>query len=312
MVGEREARIEAGKRALSFGVRFLDNAMGGIMPNDLLLLGAKSGVGKTALATIISLHNCAMGKRVHYFALEAEELEIERRMKFQVLASEYYRARFQPPPIRYLDWAMGRIDHLTGPYEEQAEQLLRDRLSNLHTFYRFNSFTGDDFCKRLDAIKDETDLVVLDHLHYVDHEGDENQGYKQTVKKIRDSALRVGKPVLVVAHVRKGDRRNDTPVPTLEDFHGTSDVPKISTKAIMLAPAFEVEGARPYRLPTYMQVVKCRPDASVTRFAAQVTFNARENKYEPEYGLGRFHDGGFQVLSADQMPPWARAKRYDE
>ncbi len=53
------------------------------------MLGAKTGIGKTALATITALHNCQQGKRVHYFALEAEEREIERRMKFQIIADLY-------------------------------------------------------------------------------------------------------------------------------------------------------------------------------------------------------------------------------
>jgi hypothetical protein len=310
IVGERADRIATGKRALGFGIRFLDDALGGILPNDLILLGAKSGVGKTALAAMITLHNCGLGKHVHYFALEAEELEIERRMKFQVLASEYYQSGYDRQPIRYLDWMLGRIDHIVGHLEDRADEIVREKLSTLRTFYRFNSFTGDDFVHKLEAIRHETDLVVLDHLHYVDHEGDnENAGYKATVKKIRDSALRVGKPVLVVAHVRKSDRRYDSPVHGLEDFHGSSDVPKISTKAIMIAPAFGTEGSRPYLLPTYLQVAKCRPDSSVTRHVAQVTFNARENKYEPEYTLGRINDDGFAALTYDQQPAWA--KRYD-
>ena len=36
---------------LSFGVKFLDAALGGILPDDLVLIGAPSGVGKTGFVT---------------------------------------------------------------------------------------------------------------------------------------------------------------------------------------------------------------------------------------------------------------------
>lgn len=308
IAGERTERVSLGAAALSFGVRFLDDALGGIVRTDLVLLGAKTGIGKTALATIVALHNCQRGKRVHYFALEAEEREIERRMKFQIIAQEYYRTGFQRPPIRYLDWHMGRLDHELASYEEWADAELGRYLANLLTFYRIDSFTSDDFRARLDEVKADTDLVVLDHLHYVDSTDDnENRGYKRTVKAIRDSALNASKPVIVVAHVRKGDRRNDRLVPDVEDFHGSSDIPKMATKAIMLAPAYEAESPKPFLWPTYMQVVKCRLDSSLTRYAAMCNFNTRSNCYEEDYLLGKLTAGGslFAPLSFAEKPAWA-------
>jgi len=308
--GEREDRIACGPKALSFGVQFLDDAIGGILPKDLILLGAKTGVGKTALATMLALHNVQHGKRVHYFALEAEEIEIERRMKFQVLATEYYRAG-NTRPLRYLDWYMGRLDSITARFEEEAEERLRTQLKNLLTFYRFKSFTSDDFVERLEVIKSQTDLVILDHLHYMDNDDEnENRGYKHTVKQIRDSALESGRPIVVVAHVRKGDRRYETLVPGVEDFHGSSDISKIATKAIMLAPAYDRQNGRAHLLSTYMQVAKCRLDNSVTRYVALVTFNAQKNAYEDDYFLGRLINGGreFKYLTGDEMPVWSRAR----
>jgi hypothetical protein len=111
----------------------------------------------------------------------------------------------------------------------------------------------------------------------------------------------------MVAHLRKGDRRNDGLIPTAEDFHGSSDVPKIATKAVMLAPAFDVPNPNTFQWNTYMQVAKCRTDNSVTRYAALMLFNSRTNSYEPGYTLGRLTEGGsvFSALPLDDMPPWA-------
>ena len=309
MEGEREERADLARRMLSFGVQFLDDAMTGIAPNDLILLGAKTGVGKTALATRIALHNAKEGKRVHYFALEAESREIERRMYYELLANEYYSSHPHAGPIRYLDWYTGALDDRLAVYEPAAREKLRASTAKLMTFYRTTEFTSDDFNDHLARIKDATDLVVLDHLHYVDSaDENENRGYKRVVKQIRDSALSAGKPVLVVAHVRKSDRRNDTLIPTIEDFHGSSDVPKMATKAIMIAPAYDIAPQVSYVWPTYMQISKCRLDGTLSRYAAVVNFDAREGAYADEYTLGRLVDGGkaFRNLTYDETPAWAR------
>jgi len=307
---ERKQRVDLGRGALSFGVRFLDDALGGITTRDLVLVGAKTGVGKTQLATLMALNACSAGKRVHYFALEAEDLEIERRMKYGIIADLFYRDRDHDDrrSIRYLDWYMGRLDQVVGRYEEQADAELATRLKNLTVHYSDGNFTADDFCERLEQIKPEADLVILDHLHYVEiDDANENRGYKRALKQIRNSALLAERPVILVAHLRKTDKRYDGLVPGVEDFHGSSDVPKIATKAVVLAPA-DVPKHVSYLWGTYMQVAKCRNDSSVTRYTALTTFNARQNRYENDYILGKLTDGGksFAVLPSNEMPTWAR------
>ena len=306
--GERAERLANGAGILSFGVKFLDDAMGGITRRDLVLIGAKTGSGKTQLASNIAMTNCRAGKRVHYFALEAEDREIERRMKFQLLAAIYYRdfvgAHIK---LRYIDWYNGRLDYVLGRFEREADEELRELTRNLSTYYRVDSFTSDDFAKHLDAIREETDLAVLDHFHYVDSTDDnENRGHKRIVKQIRDSVLRAEKPVIVIGHIRKSDPKVTPLVPTEEAFHGSSDIVKIATKAIMIAPDYETETGNPSLWSTYMQIVKCRQDSSLTRYVARVNYDTKHDAYEEFYVLGRLTDGGreFKGLDSGQWPTW--------
>src|SRR3954469_17207692 len=83
---EREERQRHAKARLRFHVSFLDDCIRGILPNDLVLLGAPSGVGKTDLALHIATSNAREGKRVTYLALEAEPRELERRTKFRIMS----------------------------------------------------------------------------------------------------------------------------------------------------------------------------------------------------------------------------------
>lgn len=315
---ERADRLTRAPNILSFGVKFLDVALGGIFANDLVLLGAALGRGKTELATLIAMANAKAGKRVHYLALEAEENEIERRIKYKLLVSLVagspmgYRQlhRFNP-----LDWYAGKLEDVAGPLDADMSRLLARDYATLKTFYRVREFTGTQMERLLLAIQDETDLVILDHLHYVDSEDkDENRGVKAIVKKLRDAALDIGKPVILVAHVRKSDRKAKQLIPTEEDFHGSSDVPKIATKAIMLAPARDQPQSAPWRSPTYIHPVKCRVDGQRTRYPALVDFDARASQYVDDFALGRLTPGGdkFELLKPGEYPAWSKLEEKPE
>lgn len=291
--GEREDRIEHGKHILPFGVDFADRALGGIYRRDLILIGAASGHGKTEFVTAVAKHNARKGKRVHYFALEAEPLEIERRIKFQLVADAVFddveRGRLDKRAVRgfrYRSWYEGRFDDLCAKYERAAEQIVSDEFRTLFTCYKFRDFTGNDFEKACLAIQDETDLIVLDHLHYLDtNDPNENAGYKAIVKQVRNVQAAAGKPVLLVAHVRKADRFVKRAVPTLDDFHGTSDIPKIATKALMLARG-PSDPTNPLLRSTLMAPLKNRFDGSVTFYVGAVSFDVQTNRYQSGFKLG--------------------------
>jgi hypothetical protein len=114
----------------------------------------------------------------------------------------------------------------------------------------------------------------------------------------------------VIAHVRKGDRKSRQLVPGIEDFHGSSDISKIATKAIMLAPAHDKEDDEdrlPYMWPTYFHIGKCRTDGSRTRFLGLVAFNARRNAYELGYSMHKMLLSGdeSELIPDNKRPHWA-------
>lgn len=311
--GESARRLEEAKHILGFGVNYLDKALGGIARNDLVIIGARTGAGKTELSTLIAMYNAAQGRVVHYLALEAEEDEIERRLKYktlvQLVAENCTGAARRR--MNYLDWRYGRLEDITGPFEGSAQAILETRVATLYTRYREGDFNAEKLAAVIEDVKDATDLVVIDHLHYVDtDDANENRGYKHIVKTIRDVALRIGRPVVVVAHIRKGDRRAGALVPDCDEFHGTSDVPKISTKAITLAPASDQPHDKPSFSNTYMRAAKCRPDGERTRYCGLVGYNHKFGVYEETFSLGRLMnaDTHFEPLENEKYPPWAEHK----
>jgi KaiC/GvpD/RAD55 family RecA-like ATPase len=311
---------------LSFGVSFLDDAMIGILKNDLILVGARSGAGKTQFCVNVALANVRAGKRVHFLALEAEQGEIETRIIFQFFQELFTENRKNWMAARmtekndelrmrldavyskrfsYQQFALGETLQILPDLTNMAIEKL-DSLEGLHTFYKSDKFDVRDFMLKVLECDDETDLIICDHVHYFDYDDDaENKSIKEIAKTARTLALENGKPIILVSHLRKSDKNGDL-VPSLEEFHGSSDLYKIATKAITLAPgAWNAEG----KMQTFVRIVKNRFDGSVTRVIGAVNYLISEGRYEIEYKIGdanQKRDSGFTALEPFNYPQWAR------
>lgn len=312
IVGERDRRIEKSKRQMPYQHAFLDDCLRSIMPHDLILIGAETGVGKTELARSIAMRNAFEGKRVHYFALEAEPDEIEMRGKYTELMK---LAISKLPPdifekLNYSDWYRGRVDADVRFLEYEAEQKFAEKYKTLKTYYRGSKFDYETINKLFLAIQDETDLIILDHLHYVDVADDnENRGLRSAVMAIRNVSLLIGRPVILVVHLRKRDMRTKSLVPSLGDVHGSSDITKVCTHAIMLAraPRSAIDYTRAGYFNTFFSVPKDRV-AGATDCVALCLFDWKKRGYSESYTLGRAGKGGdvFEPMGTSEVPQWAR------
>lgn len=307
---ERAERLKNATLPLQFGISYLDDALGGVFKNDLILIGAYSGIGKTELVTNIAMKNAGLGKRVHFFALEAEQMEIERRIKYKMLSEMFYktlRSKYQHIQFDFSEWYAGKLDKIIGDYEPEIEKLLLDLYPTLSTIYRDGGdYTVEKFEKQFLAIQDQTDLVIIDHLHYFDSEDpNENRALRNIIKKLRDTALLIGKPIILVAHVRKRERKIKQLVPELEDFHGTSDIGKIATRAITIGQSKELSLDKT-KVVTYFKIVKNRLASNRTRFVAITNFDISNNMYDKKYLLGTEEpDGEFILADKNDVPFWA-------
>jgi 5S rRNA maturation endonuclease (ribonuclease M5) len=312
VAGERVERAAIVAKGLPFGVKCLDVTLGAILPTDEVLVGAATGIGKTELAKIVAQQNAMDGRRVYGVFLEAEPKEIERRIKFNVL-SQLLVGKNRWPLVRnrwnFHDWYHGKLDDLWLSLEGEAEDLMRG-LKNLHTFYRIKDFTANDFARMFDAIADEAELVLLDHFHYLDDDDrDGTASQRRSAKKIRDAVLTAQKALLVVAHIRKAERKGKQIIPLADDFSGASELVKAATKAVMIAPARDVERPSPGLWPTFINPVKNRLDGQRARFGSLTYYNAAAGCYSDDFELGTVSMSGdeFKAIPRHQWPDWATA-----
>jgi KaiC/GvpD/RAD55 family RecA-like ATPase len=313
---EFDRRIEQTKNKISFGISYLDAGLSGIMPNDLVLVGAKTGAGKSELVTGIAHSAIQQMKRVYQFSLEAEEGETTSRLKYRLLANKFYSdSRFsttrQLRKLNYVDWYEGGFNDVLGELEKEITQEMQFVYENYFVRYKTEKdFTADQLVKEIEEVKHDADLIIVDHFHYLDFDSEnENMSMTKAAATIRQTSLTIGVPIILVAHVRKAERKGAALVPDIEDFHGTSNLAKICTKAIMIGPAYDQELSDPTLYGTYMKISKMRRDNSRSRFTALVVFDVKTNAYQPQFQIGRLVKEGqsfAMIKELDKQPHWAK------
>lgn len=300
-------RDEYNTRRISFDNVFLDDCLGGLYPDDLILAGAGTGVGKTALACSLA-HSAAKGgvDPVYMFALEAEVGEIAARLGYTELAKGHRGGR-----IDFSGWWRGRYPELDKQWPTVAQQL-EPSLSRLRTLYkRRGDFTNTNLSQQLETIAGDAKLVIVDHIHVVDTKaGSELAAQHKTVRLLRDFALDCSIPVFAVSHIRKRDQSaRGVVVPEVDDLHGSSALQKIATGVVLFAPDWDGERPKPWLAPTLIRVAKDRRGRA-SRLWARLYYNMRTCTYGDTYRLGYIgwekRQQIWLPLPASRVPDWAR------
>lgn len=294
---------------LRFGISYLDVATRGIAPNDLILLGAPTGVGKTELCVQVALANIEDGRRVHFIALEADQGEIERRLLWALITKQFFDDTNRPNlalRLNMADWLKGEfVGTKIEEYEKIGIDYLSKALKNLFSFYKLKEFGVDELRQNVFAVADETDLVIIDHVHYFDWDDDnDNRAIKIIAKAARNISLLSRKPIILVAHLRKRDRNNRDMAPGVDEFHGSSDLTKIATKVITVARApkhdlIDDQGKE----PTFFRICKSRIDGSITRYVARMLFDYKTKTYDTKF---RLSENGEEFTEVQEYPFWAK------
>lgn len=284
------------------GIDFIDDAFrGGILKDDLILLGAPTGVGKTQSAVNIAKNAVLAGKRVNFFALEAQRNEIEARLMF---------SESENMAISSGDFMHGIDDEDTEIKALQA-CLKMERLKNLMVYYRkVQGFDADELTRHILSLQNQTDLIILDHFHFLDHDIAKNEilAHKEAIRKIEFISKSSGIPVILVAHLNKAHSKADT-IPTHYDFYGTSDLPNICTKAFTFSKNIpeEITVSRSERFsPTVVYCSKERQDSSVTNYFAICNFDRQTGSYRSGYRLFDKFTKDELTQTDPRFPRWAK------
>lgn len=262
------------KKICNFGIKFLDDKIGGIYDEDLLIVGAESGIGKSTIAEIIAF-NCVEQKvKPALFSLENFAGNTVDKKAF-----ELFKARTAQWNLKFRQWIdiKNRTPSLTDDDVAIAEKLaykmnLIERTNKDYTIDKLE----EDFKKVVEA---GCEVIILDHLDYFDaYEKDNDlQHTKRLMKTIRRLQDQYKVAVIGFSQLRKNIDRNII-IPTYDDLYGSGDKVKQATLVLMVARCEEEAKNGVY--PTYFNLSK---DRFGSKEACKIGYNIIKNKYEDNY-----------------------------
>lgn len=276
--------FEKNKRVGKFGITYLDDRLRGINQGDLILIGARSGAGKSTLADIIAQANAKSDFKVHLFSLENFEGDF-----FITKVFYNYRNIVNDRNLDLRDFACGNFEINTEALidaEKRAEESYKNiTITNRKANYNIDNLIED---MKYTVERNGTQLIILDHLDYVDKDNPNENDISHITKLMREIRnLQDIYKVAVVAfsHLRKPVNSKDLPaVPSIDEFIGSSNKVKEATIVIMVAPDDNENEKNPdsQRKATWFCVRKCRM-GGIDNKTGKIYFDRRIGKYNNDY-----------------------------
>ena len=268
------------KRIGTFGNAYLDYKLKGINKGDLILIGSRSGAGKSTIAELIATHNADKGVKVTLISLENFEGDNILNTAFY-----YYKDLAKDYDLNIRDFMSGEFA-INQSCLEQAEKMARKRFLNINIINRrVEGFTLADLkeCLTDAKVNKNSELVIIDHLDYFDKLSNEsdNEHISNLMSEIREAQYALKMPVVAVSHLRKnGDK--ECKVPSMDEFIGSSNKVKQSTIVVLFAPDDETNEGRmltdKYLRSTFCCVRKLR-NGGIDNTVGRLEFDTKLGKY---------------------------------
>lgn len=300
---ERESKTIASRnlqKMAKYHLPFLDDCLLGILPNELVVIGADTGLGKTELVNYIALNNALNKKRVCLFSLEGDRDETIGRYKWRIICEEYYKHPIGLE-MSFQKYLMNGLPELDG-LKRKAELVIEKLGDYLKIFSRETELDYETLAKTLLRIND-ADLIIIDHLHYVPLTSADAEHFQisNIVRAIQQITKIKNMPVILVSHLRKKAR--DRGLPDNEDLHGSSNIAKEADTVILISEA-ENELRATTRASHY-RISKSRTGAP-RQYIGKIYYDTVTKNFLRDYRLSAFDGGKLKELSTLDTPEWAK------
>jgi len=201
-------------RGISTTIRMLDELNGGLQPGQLVVLGARPSVGKSALATGIALQAAKQGHHTAMVSMEMTSAEIYARMIAQETNCSYRQL-------------------MTG-----ADNA--DMLAHLPIFFADDpQLTVHDIRARAEQLQQSQGLhlLIVDYLQLIQEHADSKRPREQQIaaisRALKMTAMTLNIPVLALSQLNRESEHRHNKRPTLADLRESGAIEQ-DADAVML------------------------------------------------------------------------------
>jgi replicative DNA helicase len=196
------------------GINALDKVTGGWQNSDLIMIGARSGMGKSDLAVNLVLNAAKNGFKVALYTLEMSSLQLVNRMI--AVDREIERTKIRSGRLDDLDWS--------------SLSMFSEKISN-HAIVvddpGINHISVRSSARKL-KIKEKIDMVVVDYLQLIESLGKgktTNDKVSEISRSLKLMAKELNIPVISLSQLsRDVEKRGGDKRPVLSDLRDSGSL----------------------------------------------------------------------------------------
>lgn len=204
------------------GLAGLDELLGGLEGGDVIVIGARPAVGKSAFVTQIASNLANQGKRIGFYSLEMQEKQMYER--FVVSQSGIGLTRLRRAK-RFLGDEKERFD--------KANEVLEKKDNLVIT-------TGS---KAVSDIRSESrhmgyDIIIVDYLQLLKadkaYRGNRAAEVGAISKAMKSLAMELNIPIIVLSQLNRVSELKETKEPTMAELRESGDIEQDASVIILL------------------------------------------------------------------------------
>lgn len=195
---------------LCVGMPKLDDITGGLEGGDVIVIGARPAVGKSALVTQIALHLAGHKKKVAFYNLEMSEKQIYERLVSAVSGIGLTRIR--------------RAHSFLGNEKERFDRA-NNELKQASLFIRSGPGSVSQIrneCKHL-----ELDCIIIDYIQLLKADVKYQSRASEVgaiSKAIKSLAMELNIPIIALSQLNRLSEARENKEPTMADLRETGDI----------------------------------------------------------------------------------------
>ena len=204
------------------GLSKLDDLLGGLEGGDMIVIGARPAVGKSAFVTQITSNLSEQGKRIGFYNLEMQEKQVYER--FVVSQSGIGLTRLRRAK-KFLGDEKERFD--------KANEVLEKKDNIVIT-------TGS---KSVSEIRAESrhmgyDIIIIDYLQLLksdkEYRGNRYAEVGAISKSIKALAMELNIPIIALSQLNRVSEARDTKEPTMAELREAGDIEQDASVIILM------------------------------------------------------------------------------
>ena len=202
------------------GLKNLDNILAGFHRSDLIILGARPSVGKSAAAMSIGYNIAKQGKPVVLFSLEMSReqltdrlISIGSKVGLQQLRTGQFRSQLE------IDMAIKAINEIK-PVIDELPFIIDDTPSQ--TILEIKRA-----CRRIKAENKDLSLVIIDYLQLIKSrkdDGNVNNQVAEISRGLKALAKELDVPVLALSQLSRNIEQRENSTPKLSDLRDSGAI----------------------------------------------------------------------------------------